>query len=58
MTRTQGRPRHSQSQGVVERGNRVVEMKLAAIKHDLNLAEGEQFHWSYYLPEVRRARCK
>ena len=34
MTFVSGRPRHSQSQGLVERGNRTVEHKIAAMKLD------------------------
>ena len=48
----QGRPRHSQSQGLVEHGNRTVEEKLAAIKYDLNIQDGEHFHWAKHLPRL------
>ena len=34
MTFVSCRPRHSQSQGLVERGNRTVEQKIAAMKQD------------------------
>ena len=34
VTFVSGRPRHSQSQGLVERGNRTVEQKIAAMKLD------------------------
>ena len=32
VTLVNGRPRHSQSQGLIERGNRTVEMKIAVMK--------------------------
>ena len=44
-------PRHSQSQGLVERGNRTVEQKIAAMKQD----EGheENIHpWVSWLPRI------
>ena len=34
VTFVNGRPRHSQSQEAVERGNRTIQEKIAAIKHD------------------------
>ena len=34
VTFVNGRPRHSQSQGLIERGNRTVEMKIAVMKQD------------------------
>ena len=34
VTFVSGHPRHSQSQGLVERGNRTVEQKIAAMKQD------------------------
>ena len=48
----QGRPRHSQSQGLVERGNQTIEDKLAAIKEDENLQVGDTFHWEKHLPRI------
>ena len=47
-----GRPRHSQSQGLVERGNRVVQDKIAAIKRDEGY-EGElSYPWALWLPRI------
>ena len=34
VTFVNGRPRHSQSQGLIERGNCTVEMKIAVMKQD------------------------
>ena len=34
VTSVNGRPIHSQSQGLVEKGNRVIEDKIAAIKRE------------------------
>ena len=45
------RPRHSHSQGLVERGNRVVERKLAAMKDD-NGMSGDKYPWASWLPRV------
>ena len=44
----QGRPRHSQSQGLVE----TIEDKLAAIKQDEDLQVGDTFHWAKHLPRI------
>ena len=38
VTFVNGRPRDSQSQGLVERGNRTVQEKIAAIKNDEGFA--------------------
>ena len=48
-----GRPRHSQSQGLVERGNLRVERKIAAIKQEegQHLTEGS-YPWSSWLPRI------
>ena len=48
----QGRPRHSQSQGLIERGNQTIEDKLAAIKEDEDLQVGDTFHWAKHLPRI------
>ena len=34
-----GRPRHSQSQGLIERGNREVEKKLSKMKSDKGISD-------------------
>ena len=40
-----GRPRHSQSQGLVERGNQVAERKISAMKKDKGMTDG-QYPWA------------
>ena len=42
-----GRPRHSQSQGLVERGNRTVEKMIAAMKQEANIDDDTmQYPWA------------
>ena len=48
-----GRPRHSQSQGLVEKGNHLVELQLQAMKAEQ--ASKNVFPWSEWLPRVQ---CK
>ena len=49
VTFVSGRPRHSQSQGLVERGNCTVEQKIAAMKLD----EGaRRKSWVSLLPRI------
>ena len=43
VTFVNGRPRHSQSQGLIERGNREVEKKIAAMKNERGFVI---FNWS------------
>ena len=50
VTFVNGRPRHSQSQGLVERGNRIVEEKIAKMKTDQNL--NDKILWASWLPEI------
>jgi len=45
-----GRPRHSQSQGLVERGNRTAEQKLQAQKK-ITL-QGDSYPWASWLPRI------
>ena len=53
VTFVNGRPRHSQSQGLIERGNREVEKKIAAMKHDRGFGPAEtSFPWASWLPEI------
>ena len=48
-----GRPRHSQSQGLVERGSRTVEKMIAAMKHEANMDDDTmQYPWSAWLPHI------
>ena len=51
VTFINGRPRHSQSQGLVERGNRTIEDKLKAMKKDEGL-QGESYPWASWLPRI------
>ena len=51
MTFVSGRPRHSQSQGLVERGNRTVEQKIAAMKLDEGHGENK-YPWVSWLPRI------
>ena len=44
-----GRPRHSQSQGLVERGNRVIEDRLRKLKAEYGATD---FSWASWLPRV------
>lgn len=50
VTFVSGSPRHSQSQGLVERGNRTVERKIAAMKQDEGHA-GNKYPWVSWLHE-------
>ena len=43
-----GNPGHSQSQGVVEQGNRTIELMISARETDIN-----KCNWSRWLPEVQ-----
>ncbi|XP_074662077.1 SCAN domain-containing protein 3-like, partial [Tubulanus polymorphus] len=45
-----GRPRHPQSQGLVERGHRIVADKIASFKASFT-GKGE-FPWHHYLPRI------
>ena len=53
VTFVNGRPRHSQSQGAVERGNRTIQEKIAAIKHVEGYAGKTSFPWMSLLPRIR-----
>ena len=51
-----GRPRHSQSQGLVEKGNHLVEMQLQAMKaEDCENRSTKNVPWADWLPEIQ---CK
>ena len=52
VTFVNGRPRHSQSQGLVERGNQEVEKKLASMKAEQGLPNADDYPWSAWLPEI------
>ena len=52
VTFVNGRPRHSQSQGLVERGNRTVQEKIAAIKNDEGFSGKMSFPWASWLPRI------
>ena len=53
VTFVNGRPRHSQSQGLIERGNREVEKEIAAMKHERGFGSaGTSFPWASWLPEI------
>ena len=45
VTFVNDRPRHSQSQGAVERGNRTIKEKIAVIKHDKEFKGKTLFPW-------------
>ena len=47
-----GRPRHSQSQGLVERGNRTVEYKIAAMKSAFGFTEPTGHPSASWLPSI------
>lgn len=48
-----GRPRHPQSQGLVERGNRTVKMKIAAMKIEQKLEDKDAgYPWASWLPRI------
>ena len=51
VTFVSGRPRHSQSQGLVERGNCTVEQKIAAMKEDEGHEENK-YPWVSWLPRI------
>ena len=51
VTFVSGRPSHSQSQGLVERGNRTVEQKIAAMKLDEGHGENK-YPWVSWLPRI------
>ncbi|PIK39696.1 putative SCAN domain-containing protein 3-like [Apostichopus japonicus] len=46
-----GRPRHSQSQGLVENGNKTLESRLAAMKAEKSI--GENTPWVSWLPRIQ-----
>ena len=50
-----GRPRHSQSQGCVERGNRYVQDKIAAMKYVEGLNSTDIHPWGSWLPRICHA---
>ena len=47
-----GRPRHSQSQGCVEHGNRYVQDKIAVLKHAEGFSRAECHPWVSCLPRI------
>ena len=49
VTFVDGRPRHSQSQGLIEHGNCTVEMKTAVMKQDEGQT-GFKYSWVSWLP--------
>ena len=53
VTFVNGRPRHSQSQGLVERGNRAVKDKISKMKAEIGMAD--QVLWAPWLPDIRYA---
>ena len=52
VTFINGRPRHSQSQGAVDTGNRTIQEKIAAIKYDEGYAGKTSFPWMSWLPRI------
>ena len=46
-----GRPRHSQSQGLVEKGNHCVEMQIKAMKQEWSGTENAP--WTDWLPSIQ-----
>ena len=46
------RPRHSQSQGHIERGNQTVEKKIGAMRVDEGFGEAIQYPWASWLPKT------
>ena len=53
VTFINGQAQHSQSPGLVERGNQTVERKIASMKKDENLEEDETgFPWASWLPRI------
>ena len=53
VTIINGRPRHSQSQGLVEKGNHLVEMQLQAMKCEHK--DDGSIPWTDWLPRIQ---CK
>lgn len=53
VTIINGRPRHSQSQGLVEKGNHLVEMQLQAMKSEWK--GSGSIPWTEWLPRIQ---CK
>jgi len=53
VTIINGRPRHSQSQGLIEKGNHLVEMQLQAFKCEHN--DSSYVPWTDWLPRIQ---CK
>ena len=51
VTFVNGLPRHSQSQGLTERGNRTVEMKIAVMKQ-VEGHTGFKYPWVSWLPRI------
>lgn len=51
VTFISGRPEHSQSQGLVERGNSIVENKIAAMKEEEGIT-GDKYPWASRLPRI------
>ena len=51
VTLVSGRSRHSQTQGLVERGNLTVEQKIAAMKLDEGHGENK-YPWVSWLPRI------
>lgn len=53
-----GRPRHSQSQGLVEKGNHLVEMQIQSMKAELCGTNKDDFPWADWLPRIQcRITC-
>ena len=52
ITFVNGCPRHSQSQGLVERGNRVIQEKIAATKCEEGYEGKVSFPWASWLPSI------
>ena len=50
VTFVNGRPRHSQSH--IERGNRTIQEKIAAIKHDEGFSGKTTFPWMSWFPRI------
>ena len=51
VTFVSGHPQHSKSQGTVERGNRMIEEKIAAIKTDEGFDGKSCYPWASWLPK-------
>ena len=52
VTFVTGRPRHSQSQGLVERGNAIIEDKTVAIKREEGFDGQTTYPWASWLPKI------